>query len=224
MNIKSKKLLVVFAVVLIVTVIAPIRSNAGLQANKGGTSLERVSVSEFFKGSRFMETQYGTLGKNAVFDDKYVDTTGNGIDSHMILNTEWGTVAMLTASSFGAGKEITGNSDSTSTGNESGIYNLANGMTEYTATVNGRDMNGNRWLQKADARYYNKYEGGGTRFYGDATECINWLGATNSYKNNLETYPSLYRGIKSLFGYTITDAAGEPNMTSRAVVVCGENL
>lgn len=224
MNIKSKKLLVVFAVVLIATVIAPIRSNAGLQANKGGTSLVNMSASGFFKGSRFMETQYGTLGKNAVFDDKYVDTTGNGIDSHMILNTEWGTVAMLTASSFGAGKEITGNSDSTSTGNESGIYNLANGMSEYTATVDNSEKNGNGLLQNADSRYFNLYSSWYTTYKGDATECVKWLGATIAYKNNIETYPSFYRGINALFGYDINDAYGFSNITSRAVAVCGENL
>ena len=78
MNIKSKKLLVVFAVVLIATVIAPIRSNAGLQANKGGTSLTYTTASQFFDGMRKMETKYGTLGKEAVLNDKYLDTTNNG--------------------------------------------------------------------------------------------------------------------------------------------------
>ena len=122
MNIKSKKLLVVFAVVLIATVIAPIRSNAGLQANKGGTSLTNTNASQFFDGMRKMETKYGTLGKEAVLNDKYLDTTNNGIDVHMALNTEWGTVALLTDSAFGVGNVVLGTS--TSTGNESGIYDI----------------------------------------------------------------------------------------------------
>lgn len=138
MNIKGKKLLIVFLMVAMAVVIAPNKSNAGLQANKGGTSLVGPSISMFFSGSRRMESQYGTLGLNTNLSNNLIDIQGNGIDSHMILNTEWGTVAMLADSSFGIGKEISGKSDKTSTGNESGIYQLANGKFEYTAsTCNG---------------------------------------------------------------------------------------
>ena len=223
MNIKSKKLLVVFAVVLIATVIAPIRSNAGLQANKGGTSLTYTTASQFFDGMRKMETKYGTLGKEAVLNDKYLDTTNNGIDVHMVLNTEWGTVAMLTDSAFGVGKGIAGTSnESTSTGNESGVYNLANGMSEYTATImtNRYVDTRNEKIVNSDERYFNNCD---SKKSGDALSCSGWLGAgrdsTTSYSYIIYT-----RGISGLFGFDSSNGASYQYSGSRAVVVCGENL
>lgn len=226
MNIKSKKLLVVFAVALITTVIAPIRSNAGLQANKGGTSLVNTTASQFFDGMRKMEIQYGTLGKNAVLDDKYLDTTNNGIDVHMALNTEWGTVALLTDSAFGVGKEISGENNKTSTGNESGVYGLANGISEYTATfvINASGINdNNRIIGKADNRYFNNYWAIDKK-KGDAFECVNWLGGTY-YNNNVYADSFVFkRNFGGIFGCDTDSGRKYSSFGSRAVVVCGENL
>lgn len=222
MNIKSKKLLVVFAVALITTVIAPIRSNAGLQANKGGTSLVRTTASQFFDGMRKMEIQYGTLGKNAVLDDKYLDTTNNGIDVHMVLSTEWGTVALLTDSAFGVGKGIAGTGkNSTSTGNESGVYNLADGKEEYVSTIYKGSSDNEEKIVLADSRYSNDYRDISLRL-GDALECRTWLGALN-YQRSSNSYPVLKRGDSGLFSYYSAGGA-DYNRSSRAVVVCGENL
>lgn len=222
MNIKSKKMLVVFAVVLIATVIAPIRSNAGLQANKGGTSLVNTTASQFFDGMRKMEIQYGTLGKNAVLDDKYLDTTNNGIDVHMALNTEWGTVALLTDSAFGVGKEISGRSnESTSTGNESGVYDLAYRNQEYVSTIYKGSLYNEEKIVQADSRYSNDYRDISLRL-GDALECRTWFDAVFSQESS-NSYPVLKRGASGLFSYY--SAGGDDyNRSSRAVVVCGENL
>lgn len=226
MNIKSKKLLVVFAVVLITTVIAPIRSNAGLQANKGGTSLTYTTASQFFDGMRKMETKYGTLGKEAVLNDKYLDTTNNGIDVHMALNTEWGTVALLTDSAFGVGKGISGENNKTSTGNESGVYGLANGISEYTATfvINAGGINDdNRKIGNADNRYFNNYWGIDKKT-GDAFECVRWLGGTY-YNNNVNANNFVFkRNFGGIFGYDTDSGRIYSSFGSRAVVVCGENL
>lgn len=226
MNIKSKKLLVVFAVVLIATVIAPIRSNAGLQANKGGTSLVDTTASQFFDGMRKMETKYGTLGKEAVLNDKYLDTTNNGIDVHMALNTEWGTVALLTDSAFGVGKGIAGTSNnSTSTGNESGVYNLAYENHEYTATYYsyGSLRDCNEKIGNADGRYFNFYSSSMSERSGDALNCFCWL--RTSYGSKIGDYNIIYsRGYNGLFGFGAGQGVSTTYMTSRAVVVCGENL
>lgn len=223
MNIKSKKLLVVFAVALITTVIAPIRSNAGLQANKGGTSLVRTTASQFFDGMRKMETKYGTLGKEAVLNDKYLDTTNNGIDVHMALNTEWGTVALLTDSAFGVGKGIEGTDNNiTSTGNESGVYGLANGISEYTATImsNHGNVTDNEKIVNSDERYFNNCDSGKS---GDALNCSGWLG-TNTYSTTSYSYIIYMRGIYGMFGFDSSNGGSSQYSGSRAVVVCGENL
>ena len=222
MNIKSKKLLVVFAVALITTVIAPIRSNAGLQANKGGTSLTYTTASQFFDGMRKMETKYGTLGKEAVLNDKYLDTTNNGIDVHMALNTEWGTVALLTDSAFGVGKGISGTSNkSTSTGNESGVYNLAYGNQEYVSTIYKGSSYNEKKIVQADSRYSNDYRDIGLHL-GDALKCKNWL-SSGSCQSSSNAAPVLKRGDSGLFSY-YASGGDDYNRSSRAVVVCGENL
>ncbi len=225
MNIKSKKLLVVFAVVLITTVIAPIRSNAGLQANKGGKSLTNTNASQFFDGMRKMEIQYGTLGKNAVLNDKYLDTTNNGIDVHMALNTEWGTVALLMDSGFGIGKSVFTILDKSSTGNESGIYGLANETTEYVAGLNKQipvsNQTQNIW--NADSRYYNMYASDKEIKIGDAFECNEW-GASCSGGSGMYGRNYYSSGYSYVFGRYKCQGNGYYDFTSRAVVVCGENL
>lgn len=221
MNIKSKKLLVVFAVALIATVIAPIRSNAGLQANKGGTSLTYTTASQFFDGMRKMEIQYGTLGKNAVLDDKYLDTTNNGIDVHMALNTEWGTVALLTDSAFGVGKGVLGTS--TSTGNESGICGLGNGVTEFVAGLrkNATPVSEIKNICNADSRYCNMYASENEIKIGDALECKWGSGSSSGF--TMYGRKTRY-DKKSIFNYIKFNGGKDSNCTSRAVVVCGENL
>lgn len=220
--IKNKKILIMISLIIAFMLLMPNKSKAGLQANKGGTSLVNVIADSFFEGIRKMETQYGTLGKNANLDSKYLDTTKNGIDAHMALNTEWGTVALLTDSVFGVGKSISGTSDKTSTGNESGVYNLANGKYEYVATVfAGSIGSNNKIIGSSDARYYNSYVAGVSRKSGDALNCQNWLGA--SACNTISTYWLYIRGY-NLFGYNTGNGGINQDFGSRAVVVCGNGL
>lgn len=222
MNIKGKKLLIVFLMVAMAVVIAPNKSNAGLQANKGGTSLTNTTASQFFDGIRKMETKYGTLGKEAVLNDKYLDTTNNGIDVHMVLNTEWGTVALLTDSIFGVGKGISGtNNNSTSTGNESGVYGLASGEQEYVSTIYKGSSDNEEKIVQSDSRYSNDYRDIKLRL-GDALECKKWFGAM-LYQESSNSYPVLKRGSGELFSF-YSSGGSDSSRSTRAVVVCGENL
>ena len=156
MNIKIRNILIISIIAIMGIIVMPNKANAGLQANKGGTSLVTTTANDFFKTIRRMETQYGTLGKNAQINDKYVDTTGNGIDCHMALNTEVGTAGILSYSRYGA---VPTSANDSTTGNESGIKQLGFGKYEYVAgiysTSNSSYMN---VMFNADARYYNKYE------------------------------------------------------------------
>lgn len=158
MNIKSKKIMSMMIIAVLVIIGAPHLSQAGLQANKGGTSLVDVTANVFFQEIRKMETQYGTLGKNAILDTvTYLDSTKNGIDSHMILNTEYGTIAILTKSKYG---QDSSSSNDTTTGNESGVFRLG-GYGSVYENVAGIYTSTNEYtniIGSADARYYNKYD------------------------------------------------------------------
>lgn len=223
--IKNKKILIMISLIIAFMLLIPNKSKAGLQANKGGTSLGNVIPDSFFEGIRKMETQYGTLGKNANLDSKYLDTTKNGIDAHMALNTEWGTVALLTDSVFGVGTSISGTSDKTSTGNESGVYNLANGKYECVAsTYNGTSNIYNKKIRSADERYFNSYSSN-TSIPGDALQCANWLlGSAGSWISS--SSPIFKRGYGALFGFSYGngDSSANSSFGSRAVVVCGTGL
>lgn len=222
--IKNKKILIIILLVIALMMLIPNKSKAGLQANKGGTSLTNVTADDFFIGARRMETQYGTLGKKAELNDKYLDTTKNGIDAHMALNTEWGTVALLTDSIFGVGTAMSGAGDSgTSTGNKSGVYNFANEKCEYVATIYGGKTNeNNKIIGNSDSRYYNNYTSQ-TSKPGDALNCTNWLGADTQSWISLGN-PVFARNGWGLFGYHPVDGRAVIDCSIRAVVVCGSEL
>ncbi len=216
MNIKIKKLLIIMIAAILSIIAMPNRAHAGLQANKGGTSLTNVTANGFFVSIRRMESQYGTLGKNAVFDKTtYVDSTGNGIDSHMALNTEFGTAGILAYSEYGT---IPTSSNDTTTGNASGIYQLGYGKYEFVAGIYSSTNSYTDIIGKANGRYYNKYASNKS-IPGDG---MGKLGFSANYPYSLVEIISrsnngaLYSGVDK--GKNGSDTG------SRAVVVCGTGL
>ena len=217
MNIKSKKILIIMIAAILSVIAMPNRAHAGLQANKGGTSLVNVTANGFFVSIRRMESQYGTLGKSAVFDQTtYVDSTGNGIDSHMALNTEFGTAGILAYSEYGI---IPTKSNDTTTGNASGIYQLGYENAENVAGIYSSTNSDTNIIGKADARYYNKYASN-TSIPGDG---MGKLGFSASYPSS-NTYPIIERSGSGVFYSSNRAGSGNSNKGSRAVVVCGEGL
>ena len=169
---------------VILILVFPTASNASLQSRPDATSLVSKTASEFFLLCRQMETSSGPLGLNAtieVQDDKVVETSNsNGIDVHMIKNTEYGTAAMLAASAYGncPGPSIT----ASTTKNESGIMQMAGGESEYVAGIYNKSNFWNTYIYNADARYKNVYESNvaaDAYIPGDATyETSNWKGTS----------------------------------------------
>ena len=221
MNIKSKKIMSMMIIAVLVIIGAPHLSQAGLQANKGGTRLTNITSNNFFIAIRKMETQYGTLGKNAILDTTtYIDSVENGIDSHMILNTEFGTIGILAYSEYGNKPNSTDNS---TTKNESGVYNLINGYKAvsgiFSSTNNYTNIIGN-----ADSRYYNKYAYS-TSIAGDG---MGIFGQSATYPT--AQYPTFIR--KGIFGadsdnwggYGSGVGCGSSNISTYAVVVCGTDI
>ena len=132
---KKEKIILGF-LVLIAIFAFPNVVKAGFQS-KPGSALTSKTADEFFEGCRKMETKGGVLGLNeSINSTTYTGTTGNGIDAHMALNTEWGTIALLTNSAYGVGVGIKGEYNSkTSTDNATGVYGLANDTFEFVAST-----------------------------------------------------------------------------------------
>ena len=204
MNIKNKKIIMMIIVIISAVILIPNMVQAGLQANKDGISLIKMKPNDLFIAIRKMETQYGTLGKSAILDTTtYLDSTGNGIDCHMALSTEFGTVGILAYSEYGV---IPTESSDTTTGNESGVYQLGYGNGQYACGI----------LTTSEENYMNVIAKADT---GDGMGKLGF----QAY------YPGTTSSISIRGGSGILHAGAYGNYTygnfsSRAVVVCGTGL
>lgn len=218
-KIKSMMLFVLFCIIILI----PSRVHAGYQS-KPGIALTNTTADTFFVGCRNMETAGGVLGLEEGLNSDYTGTSANGIDAHMALNTEWGTIALFTNSQYGVKTGISGtNSSSTSTGNATGIYGLANGVYEYVAsTYEGTTSSYNKIIRGANARYFNSYSSK-TPKAGDALQCKKWLGASYAYWTHASGSVFL-RGCNGLFGFSNPTGNSNGSYCTRAVVVCGAGL
>ena len=216
------KKITILSIILIIMITLPTVANAAFQSKPGATALVSTTADQFFEGCRNMETRGGVLGLTEVLGTDYTGTTGNGLDAHMILNTEWGAIALLTDSAYGIGKGIAGTSSTkTSTGNATGVNGMANGW-EYTATTySGTSSSYNAKLRGANACYFNSYSSQ-TSKKGDAINCSKWLSADTAVWISA-SYPVFKRGY-GLFSFSYDNGLGAANRSSRAVVVCGSGL
>ena len=108
-------------------------------------------------------------------------------ESHLMKDSEWGAVAYLSYSQYGTnGTEIavndsssyitgTGGTAASSTGNETGVYDLSGGAWEYVATYDrlggdnlnyGEDNNGNNFATGTSTKYATAYSNGNTQYCG----------------------------------------------------------
>ena len=148
----------------------------------------------------------------------------------MILNTEYGTIAILAKSKYG---QDSSSSNDTTTGNESGVFRLGgygSGYSTVYENVAGIYTSTNEYtniIGNADARYYNKYDSEISK-PGDA------MGIFTRWKNYpSSSNPILRRG--TWFDMCNSEAdegrgefyiagTGSRNVGTRAVVVCGTGL
>ena len=220
-----KKLISKILVIMALAVMAmPLTSNAGFQANKGGTSYKTggtIYANHLFEGIRNMEKAGGTLGLNAQLGETtYLDTTNNGLDCHMAKNTEWGTAAMLATSIYG---EVPADASKSISGNDSGIFEMINGY-ELVAGIGTESTSYMTTIKSADKRYYDLYESSVSKPGDATTETANWKSSSGTTFPS-SSYPMFVRNYSGLFGFGNHDGGGSGHYASaRAVVVCGAGL
>ena len=133
----------------------------------------------------------------ATIDNQYTMAKlySTSLNSHMLKNSEWGAVAYLTESKYGrngtevgmnnknyitAMGDIVANTPQSSTGNETGIYDLGGGATERVAAyLQGESTsNGNSLVSETNKKFVTVYTGTNESTdykLGDATyETKNW--------------------------------------------------
>ena len=155
-------------------------------------------------------------------------SSNKNLDVHMEKNTEFGAMAILSASSYGNKNKIT--SGATTTGNASGI--VMNINKEWVAAAAGTGAT--TYAGTAKTRYWNNdytTRSGGKYHVGDALDIGAWHGGTgNNWINSYSGYGFVRAYSGSIFSYcghsNNYDYAGDvnKNWASRAAIVVGSGI
>ena len=229
------KSITVFLLFIIFIILNTGNVKAVLQAN--GNTSATYNLSDWMLNVRKMEELGGAMGLSETLNSDLTSTSdSNNIDVHMEKNTEYGALAILSASSYGNPNVIA--DGDTTTGNATGVVMNINKewVAASLATVGATNF------KKATLRYKNVYTETYISKNGDAiSETQGWHGSTSSTWL-MDTYGSskdacaLLRGyagsIFSYYGYGRTsspfvaykDAYWANTYASRAVVVSGERF
>ena len=238
---KKTKEIVVLMLFTIILLTIPTMSQSALQANGSGSS--KKTIDGWMSSIRQMESQGGTLGltgssslqQQPGSDGKVANS--NNIDIHMQKNTEYGAMAILSASSYGKSTPVhvtTGGSLSTTTGNKSGVYMSLNREWVAAGTLSSTTT-----YKNANLKYKNPYTTTKSSLPGDATiECSGWHNTGTSVPAewyNSNAYSGLLRAYSgSIFSfsgngtpddkYVDCRARYTQSYASRAVVVIGNGI
>ena len=226
MNQKRKILLAVMVGVMCV-VAKPTVTKAALQAN--GDTPATYTVDHWILNIRKMQEAGGTLGLTDTISETDLTSGNKNLDIHMEKNTEYGAMAILSASSYGNPEKIP--DGGTTTGNASGIK--INFNKEWVAAATAEFASDN--FKKAAGRYKNIYTTTYEPKVGDAVgETSGWHGSLgkNWLRDGID-YGLLRTYSNSIFEYfgslnigTGNDYVAERNnqWSSRGVVIVGSGL
>ena len=227
-----KQVIIIIGLMCLAFFLSTTNVHAVLQAN--GVANSTKNIGDWIKAVRYMESLGGTLGLNDTINDTDLTSTSdtsNNLDVHMQKNTEYGAMAILSASAYGNPIKI--EDGETTTGNKSGIVMNFNG--EW---VSAGILEHGFYTSTNYANAHQKYKNYGS-FYnyvsrnGDAMlETKGWHNSSFNSSNN-DNRAGAFRAINGIFSYNILggDDWGHLYGThcalsnhSRAVIVMGEGF
>ena len=220
---KTKLKLILLVVVLAAMVLLPVGNvKASLQANPNTQYTKADGLASWMVNIRNMEKSGEAMGLSETFNSDYTSTSSNGIDVHMMKSTEYGAIAILSASGYGNPKKLQESTIKTTTGNKTGVY-FSGANWEWVAGGGaGNPVSG------MNARYYDKYGGDiSTAKAGDALGnynsanpgCAGWHSASISGWAGSDYF---VRGNGGLFSFY--DFYSYDSYFGRGVAVCGAGL
>ncbi len=216
-TVKLQKIIVCLIIFIGIIAIANF-SNAGLEIKEGTSAYTSVNISESFDICYNLRDGTSTLGNC-------------NLDPHLATSLDWGAVAYLAQSRYGANSSNVSNN---TTGNKSGVMNM-NGYTQTATLFESRNKtSGNaasyryrleEALQDDNMKKYvdvisNTVDADTTKGRAIA-ETKNWYGASYSYNNaNNTDYPLIIRdsafGVYS--GGSRIDGQAHSDLTFRPVI------
>ena len=220
---KTKVKLLALAIMLVTMTLMPVgQVKAALQANPNTQYNKADSATNWMTGFRQMETAGGAMGLNETLNTDLTSSSGsNGIDVHMMKTTEYGAIAILSASGYGNpsnAKAIT-----STTGNETGIILNTNNWEWTAGGLQGSIFSG------VNRRYFDTYTGNNTSARaGDAlgSSTTPNPGAAGWHQASYSgwvygSYPYFLRGDGGVFSF---GGNYSNHYYGRGVVVCGAGL
>ena len=223
---KTKVKLLALAIMLVTMTLMPIgQVKAALQANPNTQYTKIATPENWMKGFRQMETAGGAMGLNETLNFDLTSSSGsNGIDVHMMRTTEYGAIAILSASGYG--NPSNAQAITSTTGNETGII-INTSQWEWTAGGLQRSI-----FSGVNSRYFDSYTGSqASAKVGDALGSAStanpgadgWHSVSSCSDYWVDgNYPYFKRGIHGIF-YFGNDSTSYSSY-ARGVVVCGAGL
>ena len=215
------KNIAIFLFLIIFIILNTGKSKAVLQANGNESAI--YTIEDWMLNVRKMEELGGAMGLEEILNtDLTSSSTSNNIDVHMEKNTEYGALAILSASSYGNPNKV--EDGNTTTGNSTGVVMKIN--REWVAAFDQNRVYGEA------SRYSNLYERN-TEKNGDATEeTKGWHGSgtsvwfdqgmmARSLLGSIFSFHASWRPVAGTSGY---GAYSSSTYATRAVVVSGEGL
>ena len=220
---KTKVKLLALAIMLVTMTLMPVgQVKAALQANPNTQYTKKDSATNWISNFRKMETAGGAMGLKETLNTDLTSSSGsNGIDVHMMRTTEYGAIAILSASGYG--NPSNAQAITSTTGNETGIILNTNNKEWTAGGLQGSIFSGvnNRYFdtytsnqasaRAGDALGSSTTTNPGAERWHSATKA-NWVDSVDRY------FVRSYGGIFSFNSYSTNDYYG------RGVVVCGAGL
>ena len=223
---KTKLILATLTIMFVALLCSTVEVQAALQANSDThyKSNNQKTPLDWMSGFRKMEEKGGGMGLSETLnEDLTASSKSNNIDVHMMRSTEYGAIAILSASGYGNSQTLQASTIKTTTGNKTGIY-FSGSNWEWVA---GGLENG--IFSGTNKKYYDTYKNGdrSSARVGDAlgettnNGCQGWHSASDSYWVN-SGIPYFRRGYGGLFSFGNYFAS--ERFYARGVAVCGQGL
>ena len=225
---KKKSKLIAVGITLAISVLMPFGNvKAALQANPNTHYKKSGSATNWMSNMRKMEETGNAMGLSETFNSELTASSkSNNIDVHMMRSTEYGAIAILSASGYGNLQTLQKSSVKTTTGNKTGIYFSGNNWEWIAGGLEGSVFNG------VNSRYFDTYSGGeASARIGDALGsasttnpgCKKWHSASDyAWVNN--SYTCFIRGGGGLFSFGTYATVLSGNHYARGVAVVGQGL
>ncbi len=222
----KKKIITTLLLFAIIMLISTTGAYANYQITPNGSRVS-ARLNDLAADVRFMEAKGQVMGLNETrnYSTLASESDSNNIDVHLLKNTEYGAIVILSASQQ-YGKQGTGVDSyihrqtstglATTTGNQYGIYDI--GQSSEWVAGGGISVSGTTsYLNK----YYDRYERAISKPGDATTEASRWK--ASSYNRFCTGGDAFERGYNGAFSYGYNSYA-QNSFHGRAAVWCGQGF